>query len=172
MVGWGCRGAVGFPIYRAAVQHRRACLGGESRRDSRPGVALRGEDGTATRGPWVSGRERVRAGRERGSDERVRPVSGGAGERGAGERADRWARCVGGSGHERVGEAGRWAAARGEGERGLGCLRAGFWAGEKALLGQARGGEGEGWPGRSWVLWAGFWVLAGFPFLNLLFFYF
>ena len=79
---------------------------------------------------------------------------------------------VGGSGHERVGEAGRWAAARGEGERGLGCLRAGFWAGEVALLGQARGGEGEGWPGRSWVLWAGFWVLAGFPFLNLLFFYF
>ena len=30
--------------------------------------------------------------------------------------ADRWARGVGGSGHERVGEVGRWAAARGEGE--------------------------------------------------------
>ena len=99
----------------------------------------------------------ARGKREVGDDRRVRPVSGGAGERGAGERADRWARGVGGSGHERVGEAGRWAAARGEGECGLGCLRAGFWAGEVALLGQAREGEGEGegegWPG------FGFWLV-------------
>jgi hypothetical protein len=30
------------------------------------------------------------------------------------------------------------------------------WAG-------AEGGEGKSWPGRSWVLWAGFWVLLLFP---------
>ena len=136
-------------------------------RSRRAGPGARGAEITARTRPGVA-----RGKREEGDDRRVRPVSGGMGEHGAGEGADRWARGVGGSGHERVREAGRWAAARGEGECGLGCLRAGFWAGEVALLGQARGGEGEGWPGRSWVLWAGFWVLAGFPFLNLLFFYF
>ena len=135
MVGWWCRGAVGFPIYRAAVQHRRACPGGESRRDSRPGVALRGEDGTATRGPWVSGRERVRAGRERGSDERVRPVSGGVGERGAGERADRWARVSVGAGTS------AWE------KRGAGLLR-----GERVSAGWAACERGFG-PGK-WLCWA------------------
>ena len=98
-----------------------------------------------------------------GDDRRVRPVSGGAGERGGGERADRWARGVGGSGHERVGEAGRWAAARGEGECGLGCLRAGFWAGEKGI-------EEKGWPASGFSGLTRLGSVSGFSrFLSLFF---
>ena len=67
--------------------------------------------------------------------------------------ADRWARGVGGSGHERVGEAGRWAAASGARWQGRGTCSAGCCASGSAGrtgprdAGQAgkRAGRREGW---------------------------
>ena len=75
---------------------------------------------------------------EEGDDRWVRPVSGGTGERGAGESADRWAWGAGSEGDARCGRAGCCASGAG---RGVGRARVergalAFWAvGARAWVG-------------------------------------
>ena len=89
---------------------------------------------------------RGRATREEGDDPGAWGRAGSGKTRALAERAssaDRWARGVGGSGHERVGEAGRWAAASEVLGRGFGpCAGS-----EGRRAGPSGSGPGEGTAG-------------------------